>query len=136
MVRAAKSMWPNNIIRMDVIDLSVSIMAITPCAVVVWDQMTDLNASHLVPSFHAAWGYNAISEDEVPDTLNEKPQTSVIVHVYYHIQKFQYIERTSMQFKFPIASLDKTKSENHDDVYFKALRREYWFINTNKHMNI
>ena len=37
---------------------------------------------------------------------------------------------------FPIASLDKTKSENHDDVYFKALRREYWFINSNKHMNI
>ena len=23
--------------------------------------------------FHAAWGYNVISEDEVPDILNEKP---------------------------------------------------------------
>ena len=94
MVTGAKSMWPNNIIRMDVIDLSVSIMAIIPCVVVVWDQKTDFQQRMPVIWTPASMPhgviYNAISEDEVPDILNEKPQTSVIVHVFYHIQKFQF----------------------------------------------
>ena len=35
-----------------------------------------------------------------------------------HIQKFQYIERTSMH--FPITSVDREKSEDNDDLYFMA----------------
>ena len=36
--------------------------------------------------------------------------------ISYHIQKFQYIERTSIHFK-SIASLDREKLENHNYIY-------------------
>ena len=59
----------------------------------------------------------------------------MLLHATVYIQRFQYIERTSMHFKsniFPIASVDREKSEDYIDIYFMtfALKRCLKLIST------